>query len=69
MGVKARRHERYYQDLLSLENDSGCNKKQDDINIDEPRKEGLGLPEKWKGQIEKVDKCFQAHVHTIHCAI
>lgn len=44
MGVRTRRIEKYYQDLLALDSDSGGS-----------MVEGSGgIPEKWKRQIEKV---------------
>ncbi|KAL8162193.1 hypothetical protein V2J09_013682 [Rumex salicifolius] len=62
VGVKERRRERYYQDLLSIENDSGLNKKQDDVKVGEQHKEGFGPREKWKVQIEKdLPRTFPGH--------
>lgn len=60
MGVKARRVERYYQELLASEHN--CNKveqhsSQTDSLADGPVKDSLTIPEKWKGQIEKVITC------------
>lgn len=59
VGVRTRRVEKYYQDLLALDNGSG------DVNEDlsseletngtgSASEEPINVPEKWKGQIEKV---------------
>lgn len=57
MGVKTRRVENYYKDLLRIEtNPSNRVEKQtsqQDSNIKDAS-ESVCLPEKWKGQIEKV---------------
>ncbi|KAH9735569.1 Rab-GAP TBC domain-containing protein [Citrus sinensis] len=53
VGVKARRTERYYQDLLAQE-----------INADESKEHdnSFGVPRKWKKQIEKdIPRTFPAH--------
>lgn len=49
VGVKARRIERYYQDLLAQEASDGQSKEHDDTS---------GVPKKWKRQIEKVIRCI-----------
>ena len=58
MGVKARRVEKYYQDLLALENDSGSKTDQQSMQSAEDNGKTsadiVRVPEKWKGQIEKV---------------
>ena len=57
MGVKARRVEGYYQELLASEH-SGNKVEQDSSQTDNltdgPIKDSLTATEKWKGQIEKV---------------
>lgn len=65
MGVRSRHVEKYYQDLLSAENNSGNNTEQNSTRLDN-NSEGLTtdsvcVPEKWKGQIEKV---FTSHGHS-----
>lgn len=50
VGVKARRLERYYQDLLADETDAGESKE---------RANSSGVPKKWKRQIEKVIRCMR----------
>ena len=58
MGVKARRVEKYYQGLLTPQNDSAS--KMDQQSMQTTDKDGeanvdsICAPEKWKGQIEKV---------------
>jgi len=58
VGVKARRVEKYYQDLLASESDSEIKTDQQSLqSIDSNGKTGgdfVRMPEKWKGQIEKV---------------
>lgn len=66
MGVRSRRVEKYYQDLLTPESHSGNNTDQNSIQSDD-KSEGLTsdsvcVPEKWKGQIEKV---IMSHGHLI----
>jgi hypothetical protein len=58
VGVRARRVDKYYQDLLAPESNSGNNTEQNSVQSDN-NGEGLTTdsvcaPEKWKGQIEKV---------------
>lgn len=58
VGVKARRVEKYYQDLLASENDFERKTDQQSMqsadNDEKPTADPLCVPEKWKGQIEKV---------------
>ncbi|TXG49634.1 hypothetical protein EZV62_025509 [Acer yangbiense] len=58
VGVRARRAEKYYQDLLASEYNSGNKADQDSLLSDSDSKssntESVCMPEKWKGQIEKV---------------
>lgn len=62
VGVKARRIEKYYQELLSPEINHGDTVKQEDANGKELCEESVGLPEKWKGQIEKdLPRTFPGH--------
>lgn len=53
VGVRARRVEQYYHNLLALDTDvetkSQLEEKNHNSNL-----ECVGVPEKWKGQIEKV---------------
>ena len=58
MGVRARRVEKYYQDLLGEEINS-CNRvEQQNLQSEKSNKvsntASVSVPEKWKGQIEKV---------------
>ena len=58
MGVRARRVEKYYQDLLTSET-KGSNNVEQDVSDSDNKTKGLEtvatcVPEKWKGQIEKV---------------
>ncbi|KAI4347697.1 hypothetical protein L6164_008483 [Bauhinia variegata] len=66
VGVKARRVEKYYQDLLTPENDSGS--KMDQQNLQSADNNGgtngdtVCVQEKWKGQIEKdLPRTFPGH--------
>lgn len=62
VGVKARRIEKYYQDLLSPETNHVYNTKQEDTNGKLLGEESVGLPEKLKGQIEKdLPRTFPGH--------
>lgn len=55
MGVRARRVEKYYRDLLASETDSGNHSdQQPDGNNKGSIADVVSVPEKWKGQIEKV---------------
>lgn len=55
MGARARRVEKYYQDLLSAAGDNtGSNNLNSDNSTKELSEERVYVPEKWKGQIEKV---------------
>ena len=49
VGVKARRVERYYQDLVAQEANDGGSKVHDDSS---------GVFKKWRRQIEKVIRCI-----------
>lgn len=58
VGIKARRVEKYYQDLLTSETNSD-NKVEQRVSESESKTRGSAtdatcVPEKWKGQIEKV---------------
>ncbi|XP_047171503.1 carabin isoform X2 [Vigna umbellata] len=66
VGVKARRVEKYYQDLLASESDSEIKTDQQSLqSIDSNGKTGgdfVRMPEKWKGQIEKdLPRTFPGH--------
>lgn len=60
MGVKARRVETYYQDLLALGTKPGNNAEdkstvsKDNGSCMDPSIDTACLPENWRGQIEKV---------------
>jgi len=61
VGVKARRVEKYYQDLLASNGDSGIKSNHQNGQLDDndgkTNAESIHVPEKWKGQIEKVCTC------------
>ncbi|KAF4382281.1 hypothetical protein G4B88_011610 [Cannabis sativa] len=63
VGVKARRVEKYYQDLLTSET-KGSNNVEEDV-LDSDKTKGsttVCAPEKWKGQIEKdLPRTFPGH--------
>lgn len=66
VGVKARRVEGYYQELLASEHNVGNKVEQDssqtDSLTDGPIKDSLTVTEKWKGQIEKdLPRTFPGH--------
>ncbi|GAB4854888.1 hypothetical protein Ancab_023474 [Ancistrocladus abbreviatus] len=62
VGIKVRRIEKYYHDLLSQENNSDDNVKQDETDRKVPNEESVGVGEKWKGQIEKdLPRTFPGH--------
>ncbi|KAK4835345.1 hypothetical protein QYF36_008610 [Acer negundo] len=66
VGVRARRAEKYYQDLLASEYNSGNKADQDSLLSDSDSKssntEYVCIPEKWKGQIEKdLPRTFPGH--------
>lgn len=62
VGVKARRVEKYYENLLSAESNHGDKTKQEETNGKESGIESAGLCEKWKGQIEKdLPRTFPGH--------
>ncbi|GAB4836505.1 hypothetical protein Ancab_001417 [Ancistrocladus abbreviatus] len=62
VGVKARRIEKYYHDLLSQESNFGENMKQEETDTKVPKEESVGVCEKWKGQIEKdLPRTFPGH--------
>ncbi|KAI4351206.1 hypothetical protein L6164_005585 [Bauhinia variegata] len=66
VGAKVRRVERYYQDLLTPENDSGSKMDQQNLqsadNNGEKNEDIVSVPEKWKGQIEKdLPRTFPGH--------
>ena len=58
MGVRARRAEKYYQDLLGEEINSRDRVEQQNLQSENSNKvsnsASVSVPEKWKGQIEKV---------------
>lgn len=62
VGVRARRVERYYQDLLAQDSNA-CEVKEHGSSLSsdtskESSKDGQCAPEKWKRQIEKVIRCM-----------
>ncbi|KAI5639458.1 hypothetical protein M9H77_00599 [Catharanthus roseus] len=66
VGVKTRRIERYYQDLLGSENDAGDNQKHDESvsfkDSERQNKSRVNSPEKWRKQIEKdLPRTFPGH--------
>ncbi|KAG8480477.1 hypothetical protein CXB51_024653 [Gossypium anomalum] len=64
VGVRARRVENYYQDLLANETNCGNNTEQQSLQSDSKGSttESIGGPEKWKGQIEKdLPRTFPGH--------
>ncbi|KAM7264244.1 hypothetical protein ACFE04_001927 [Oxalis oulophora] len=65
VGVKARRVDKYYQDLLALEIKSDKDGQRDfplDGNSESLSDESVSAPEKWKGQIEKdLPRTFPGH--------
>lgn len=52
--MKARRVEKYYQDLLSSNAKSVNGEMEFKESKKEPNADSVYIPEKWKGQIEKV---------------
>lgn len=62
VGVKVRRVDNYYQDLLASETKAGSNVEQHSLDSDISCKlsttDSASAPEKWKGQIEKVIHFF-----------
>lgn len=60
-GAKARRVEKYYQDLLASEGNSEIKTNQQSMqsadNDEKTSADFIHVPEKWKGQIEKVFAC------------
>ncbi|GAB2286749.1 hypothetical protein Dimus_039790 [Dionaea muscipula] len=61
VGVKVRRTEQYYQELLSEESNACDNTKQGDTDP-KVNEENIALREKWKGQIEKdLPRTFPGH--------
>jgi hypothetical protein len=65
VGARARRVEKYYQDLLASETKSGNHAdQQSDSNTKGSTTDTVCVQEKWKGQIEKVMTCrvFQFRV-------
>ncbi|PIN08045.1 Ypt/Rab GTPase activating protein [Handroanthus impetiginosus] len=66
VGVRARRVERYYQDLLSTEGDANDGKEHDKLLLGDNRTQQEGkrydVPEKWRKQIEKdLPRTFPGH--------
>ncbi|KAL2249237.1 UNVERIFIED_CONTAM: TBC domain-containing protein [Sesamum indicum] len=58
VGVKARRVEKYYHNLLAPDNCVRSNNNELEDKIHESNPECAGVPEKWKGQIEKAMNFF-----------
>lgn len=62
VGVRTRRVESYYQDLLATECDASDGKEHDQLSSGDNRKqdtmEKCNVPDKWKKQIEKVVRCM-----------
>uniref|UniRef100_A0A5B6ZX67 Putative TBC1 domain family member 8B n=1 Tax=Davidia involucrata TaxID=16924 RepID=A0A5B6ZX67_DAVIN len=66
VGVRARRVEKYYQDLLAPETNSGDSVEHQTLQSDNHSKrsttDSICVPEKWKGQIEKdLPRTFPGH--------
>ncbi|KAL5800147.1 hypothetical protein ACOSQ4_033031 [Xanthoceras sorbifolium] len=66
VGVRARRVDKYYQDLLASESNFGKNTDQESLLSDSDSKssntDSVCMPEKWKGQIEKdLPRTFPGH--------
>ncbi|KAG5239765.1 TBC1 domain family [Salix suchowensis] len=63
VGVRTRRVEKYYQDLLASETNSGNHvDQQSDSNTEGSTAGTVCVPEKWKGQIEKdLPRTFPGH--------
>ncbi|KAF9676749.1 hypothetical protein SADUNF_Sadunf08G0035300 [Salix dunnii] len=63
VGVRTRRVEKYYQDLLASETNSGNHvDQQSDSNTKGSTADSVCVPEKWKGQIEKdLPRTFPGH--------
>ncbi|XP_057984239.1 uncharacterized protein LOC131168653 isoform X2 [Malania oleifera] len=66
VGVNTRRVERYYQDLLAPETNEGSGTQLDDSIADHssinPNADPVGIPEKWRKQIEKdLPRTFPGH--------
>ncbi|GMI80641.1 hypothetical protein like AT3G55020 [Hibiscus trionum] len=64
VGVRARRVENYYQDLLANETNCGNNTEKQSMQLDskDSTTETVCGPEKWKGQIEKdLPRTFPGH--------
>ncbi|KAL0340768.1 UNVERIFIED_CONTAM: TBC1 domain family member 9B [Sesamum radiatum] len=62
VGVKARRVEKYYHNLLAPDNCVRSKNNELEDKIHEPNPECAGVPEKWKGQIEKdLPRTFPGH--------
>lgn len=63
VGVRVRRTETYYQDLLALGTGSGNNTERSSVESEDsgnsvnPSMDSVCIPEKWRGQIEKVIEC------------
>ena len=64
MGVRARHVAKYYQELLSAETNS-CEEQglHSNNNIKGSHMASVCVPEKWKGQIEKVTACTSFVLH------
>lgn len=65
VGVRARRVEKYYQELLGAEDNCECADKQSlqiDNSLELSNTDLVTIPEKWKGQIEKdLPRTFPGH--------
>ena len=70
MGVRARRVEKYYQDLLGEEIKSRDSVEQQNLQSENSSKmsntASISVPEKWKGQIEKVTT-YMSFLNCITC--
>lgn len=69
VGVKARHVEMYYQDLLASNGDSEIKINHQSSQLDDSdgktNADFIHVPEKWKGQIEKVPVKFDIVVHDV----
>uniref|UniRef100_A0A0V0IW90 Putative ecotropic viral integration site 5 protein-like n=1 Tax=Solanum chacoense TaxID=4108 RepID=A0A0V0IW90_SOLCH len=68
VGVRVRRTETYYQDLLALGTGSGNNTERNSVETEDsgnsvnPSMDSVCIPEKWRGQIEKdLPRTFPGH--------
>ncbi|XP_077214009.1 uncharacterized protein LOC143880474 isoform X2 [Tasmannia lanceolata] len=62
VGVKTRRVEKYYQDLLAPDTNADGDKERDSLLPNNTKESKKDRPEKWKGQIEKdLPRTFPGH--------